>query len=175
MMAKATFYFPDNFLWGTTTAAHQVEGGNTNNDWWRWEQEEGRIKDGASSETACGWWQNAEADLDRMAELGQNAHRLSLEWSRIEPREGQWDEAAIDIDHANGENEKQEEEEIADFPHQAPQPQPDGVAEQEHQNRKRGQKIAPAPHADPAQRHQPGLLGPGVQAVVPNNPLNLSA
>jgi beta-glucosidase len=94
-MAKATFYFPHNFLWGTTTAAHQVEGGNTNNDWWRWEQEEGRIKDGASSETACGWWQNAEADLDRMAEMGQNAHRLSLEWSRVEPREGQWDQAAI--------------------------------------------------------------------------------
>lgn len=95
-MAKATFRFPNNFLWGTTTAAHQVEGGNTNNDWWRWEQEEGRIKDGTSSEVACDWWQNAEADLDRMAEMGQNAHRLSLEWSRIEPREGQWDEAAID-------------------------------------------------------------------------------
>jgi beta-glucosidase len=95
-MAKATFNFPKDFQWGTVTAAHQVEGGNTNNDWWRWEQEEGHIKDGSSSQVACGWWENAEADLDRMAEMGQNTHRLSLEWSRIEPRQGQWDEAAID-------------------------------------------------------------------------------
>jgi beta-glucosidase len=94
-MTKATFYFPKNFRWGTTTAAHQVEGGNTFNDWWRWEQE-GHIKDGSSSEVACDWWQNAEADLDRMAALGQNAHRLSVEWSRVEPHEGQWDGAAID-------------------------------------------------------------------------------
>lgn len=95
-MAKATFHFPNNFLWGTTTAAHQVEGGNTNNDWWRWEQEEGHIKDGASSEVACDWWQNAETDLDHIKNMGQNAHRLSLEWSRIEPHEGRWDEAAIE-------------------------------------------------------------------------------
>jgi beta-glucosidase len=94
-MAKATFYFPENFRWGTTTAAHQVEGGNTLNDWWRWEQD-GHIKDNSSSKVACDWWRDAEADLDRMAAMGQNAHRLSLEWSRIEPREGQWDEAAID-------------------------------------------------------------------------------
>jgi len=95
-MAKATFHFPKNFLWGTATAAHQVEGGNTNNDWWRWEQEAERIRDGSTSEVACNWWENAEADLDRMAEMGQNAHRLSLEWSRVEPHDGQWDDGAID-------------------------------------------------------------------------------
>jgi beta-glucosidase len=95
-MAKATFYFPEDFLWGTTTAAHQAEGGNTNNDWWRWEQKEGHIKDGSSSRVAANWWEDARADLDRMAEMGQNAHRLSIEWSRIEPREGQWDDDAID-------------------------------------------------------------------------------
>ncbi len=94
-MAKATLYFPNNFLWGTSTAAHQVEGGNTHNDWWRWEQD-GHIKDGSTSETACDWWRNAEADFDRMVELGHNALRFSLEWSRIEPREGQWDDAALD-------------------------------------------------------------------------------
>jgi beta-glucosidase len=94
-MAKATFYFPHNFKWGTTSAAYQVEGGNTNSDWWRWEQQ-GHIKDGSTAEVACDWWRNAEADLDRMAAMGQNAHRLSLEWSRVEPREGHWDEAALD-------------------------------------------------------------------------------
>jgi beta-glucosidase len=95
-MAKATFNFPDNFLWGTSTASHQVEGGNTNHDWWRWEQEDGHIKDGSSSGTACNWWKNAESDLDRMGKMGQNALRLSLEWSRIEPNQDEWDESAIE-------------------------------------------------------------------------------
>ncbi|MGD9099911.1 MAG: family 1 glycosylhydrolase [Anaerolineae bacterium] len=94
-MAKASFRFPEGFLWGTTTAAQQVEGGNVNNDWWRWEQK-GYIKDGRSSRVACNWWQDAAPDLDRLADMGQNALRLSLEWSRIEPREGQWDDAALD-------------------------------------------------------------------------------
>ena len=94
-MAKASFRFPGDFLWGTTTAAQQVEGGNTNNDWWRWEHA-GYIKDGRSAHVACNWWEDATPDLDRMVDMGQNAHRLSLEWSRIEPREGHWDEAAID-------------------------------------------------------------------------------
>jgi beta-glucosidase len=94
-MAKATLNFPRDFLWGTSAASHQVEGGNINNDWWRWEQEDGRIKDGSSSKTACNWWKNAESDLDRIGKMGQNAHRLSLEWSRIEPDEDQWDEDAI--------------------------------------------------------------------------------
>ena len=93
-MAKASFRFPRDFCWGTATAAHQVEGSNTHNDWWRWEQQ-GHIKDDSSAQVACDWWRDAEADFDRMAAMGQNAHRLSLEWSRIEPQEGQWDEAAI--------------------------------------------------------------------------------
>ncbi len=94
-MAKATLYFPPGFLWGVSTAAHQVEGGNTLNDWWRWEQD-GHIKDGSTSRQACNWWQDAEPDLDRAAGMGLNALRLSVEWSRVEPREGQWDEAALD-------------------------------------------------------------------------------
>ncbi len=86
--------FPDHFLWGTATAAHQVEGGNFNNDWWAWEQA-GHIVDGGSSRIACDWWQRAEEDFDRAAALGQNAHRLSVEWSRIEPAHGRWDDAAM--------------------------------------------------------------------------------
>jgi beta-glucosidase len=95
-MAKATFNFPTGFLWGTSTSAHQYEGSNTNNDWWRWERKEEQIKDGATSKTACDWWENAEKDLDQVAEMGQNGLRLSVEWSRVEPREGQWDDAALD-------------------------------------------------------------------------------
>jgi beta-glucosidase len=42
-MIEAIYGFPQNFLWGTATSSHQVEGDNTNNDWWLWESESGRI------------------------------------------------------------------------------------------------------------------------------------
>ncbi|MHB0858013.1 MAG: glycoside hydrolase family 1 protein [Anaerolineae bacterium] len=87
--------FPKGFLWGTATSSHQVEGHNTHNDWWVWEQQPGRIADGSCSGVASDWWHMAEADLATAAELGQNAHRLSLEWSRLEPVEGAWDETAV--------------------------------------------------------------------------------
>lgn len=86
--------FPPGFLWGTATAAHQVEGGNSNNQWWDWERQ-GRVWHGDRSGDACDWWRAAEADFARAAALGQNAQRLSVEWSRIEPREGEFDDAAL--------------------------------------------------------------------------------
>ena len=95
-MPQATFHFPADFKWGVATAAHQVEGDNTNNDWWAWEQQEGHIKDGRKSGRACNWWKNAEADFDRAAELGLNALRLSVEWSRVEPRSGEFDDSALE-------------------------------------------------------------------------------
>ncbi|HEC34513.1 MAG TPA: glycoside hydrolase family 1 protein, partial [Chloroflexi bacterium] len=94
-MPEATFHFPPDFRWGTATSAHQVEGNNTNNDWWAWEQVEGHIKEEHRSGLACNWWQQAEGDFDRAAEMGQNGHRLSVEWSRIEPEEGRFDDAAL--------------------------------------------------------------------------------
>jgi beta-glucosidase len=93
-MIKATYSFPRGFLWGTATAAHQVEGNNTNNQWWAWEQS-GRT-DGTSG-LACDWWGGRwREDFDRAAETGQNSHRLSVEWSRIQPTPDQWDEQALD-------------------------------------------------------------------------------
>lgn len=94
-MPEATFHFPTGFRWGVATAAHQVEGNNDNNDWWTWERGEGHINQGAISELACNWWENAEADFDRAAALGVNALRLSIEWSRVEPHRGTFDEAAL--------------------------------------------------------------------------------
>jgi len=92
-MAEATFHFPKDFLWGTATAAHQVEGNNTNNDWWAWEQaDDSRPQSGLT----CDWWNRAEEDIERMAALHTNAHRLSIEWSRIEPSPAIWDYDAID-------------------------------------------------------------------------------
>src|SRR5947209_8653909 len=87
--------FPPGFLWGTATAAHQVEGGNTRNDWWLWEQTPGHIRHGDTSEVAADWWHRAEQDFALAAGMHHNALRLSIEWSRIEPLEGRWDEAAL--------------------------------------------------------------------------------
>src|SRR4030067_3018881 len=96
-MVQATYCFPPRFLWGTATSAHQVEGNNTNNNWWAWEQELGRIKNGHKSGLACDWWNGRwREDFDRAAESGQNAHRLSIEWSRVQPAPDRWDEAALD-------------------------------------------------------------------------------
>ncbi len=86
--------FPANFLWGVATSSHQVEGG-TNNQWSAWEKH-GRIKSGDAVGLACDWWNNAEKDFDLAKSLGVNALRLSVEWSRIEPREGEFDQAALE-------------------------------------------------------------------------------
>lgn len=87
-MSEKQLVFPEEFLWGTASAAHQVEGNNTNNDWWLFEQRPGAIWHGDRSGLACDWWRNAERDFDLMAEMGHSTHRLSVEWSRIEPEEG---------------------------------------------------------------------------------------
>jgi len=87
--------FPPEFRWGCATAAHQVEGSNTNNDWHAWEAA-GNAFGGQTAGKAYDWWTSAESDLKIASAMGQNAHRMSVEWSRIEPREGVWDTAAID-------------------------------------------------------------------------------
>ena len=86
--------WPSGFLWGTATAAHQVEGGNTRNDWARFERLPGKIAHGDTSGVAAGEWNKVAGDIALMRELGANAYRFSIEWSRLEPTEGQWDEAA---------------------------------------------------------------------------------
>ena len=96
-MPSGTYYFPNGFLWGTATAAHQVEGRNQNNTWYAWEQEEGRIIEDQKSGLACDWWGGRwREDFDRAQAAGQNAHRLSVAWSRIQPSPDHWDEDALD-------------------------------------------------------------------------------
>jgi beta-glucosidase len=93
-MPQATYHFPKGFLWGTATASHQVEGNNTNNQWWKWEQDGHTVH---PSGQACDWWGGRwREDFDRAAESGQNAHRLSVEWSRIQPEPDKWDEDALE-------------------------------------------------------------------------------
>lgn len=88
--------FPEGFLFGAATSSHQVEGGNVHNDWWDWEQA-GKIADGSTSGDAAGWWDGkAEEDLAEAARLGHRAHRMSLEWSRLEPEPGRFDADAFE-------------------------------------------------------------------------------
>jgi len=83
--------FPEGFLWGAATSAHQVEGDNRLNDWWRFEHIAGKIADGSISGPACRHYERFDSDFALAAADGHNAHRLSIEWSRIEPERGQID------------------------------------------------------------------------------------
>ncbi len=87
--------FPDGFLWGTATAAHQVEGGNWNNDWWAWEHQPGSGCVEPSGD-ACDQFHRYPEDIALLARLGFDTYRFSLEWSRIEPERGEWSLAALD-------------------------------------------------------------------------------
>ena len=85
------------FLWGVATSAYQVEGA-VENDWTAWELL-GKLKaPGASCGRGSGHRERWRSDLDRVASLGANAYRFSVEWSRIEPREGVFDDSALEHD-----------------------------------------------------------------------------
>ena len=95
MPASPDADFPEGFLFGSSTAAHQVEGGNANNDWWAWEHAAGTPAVEPSGDAIDQYHRYAE-DFALLAELGQNAHRMSLEWSRIEPEPGEFSRAALE-------------------------------------------------------------------------------
>lgn len=87
--------FPEGFLWGTATASHQVEGGNTNNDVWLYEHVPNTMY-AESSGDACDHFNRYREDIALLASLGLNAYRFSLEWSRIEPAPGEFSAVAIE-------------------------------------------------------------------------------
>ena len=109
--------FPAGFLWGAATSAHQVEGG-INNQWSQWEKENAaRLvidaqkkwqpwqqekfpqmfeQENYISGQACDHYNCFEQDFDIAKDLGHNAHRFSIEWSRVEPEEGKFDEKEIE-------------------------------------------------------------------------------
>lgn len=86
------FHFPEGFLWGAATSSYQVEGNNVYSDWWEWERR-GKVK--YLSGEACRHYQLFERDFSLAKSLGHNAHRISIEWSRVEPNKGKWDEAEL--------------------------------------------------------------------------------
>ncbi|NBX49639.1 glycoside hydrolase family 1 protein [bacterium] len=106
-MKKRRYAFPSGFSWGASTSSHQVEGGHTN-DWTEWEASPERLEELRASGKlekyglenfvsgdAVMHWQHYRDDFLLAKDLGHNATRFSLEWSRIEPEEGRFDEGAI--------------------------------------------------------------------------------
>ena len=87
--------FPEGFLWGAATAAHQVEGGNTNSDAWLLEHVDGTVYCEPSGD-ACDHYHRYREDIAQLASLGFNAYRFSIEWARIEPEEGEFSLAQLD-------------------------------------------------------------------------------
>ena len=90
---------PQGFMLGTSTAAHQIEGGNEN-DWAHWERgtwSDGRphIKDGSLSGEATDSWNRFDEDVRLMERLGANAYRFSVEWSRLQPTPDTWNAEAM--------------------------------------------------------------------------------
>ena len=84
--------FTPNFHWGTATAAHQIEGHNTNN-WSFFEESNGIERSGA----ACDHWNRWREDFELLEELGVDCYRFSIEWSRLEPERNAWDGSALSI------------------------------------------------------------------------------
>src|SRR5690606_39778636 len=85
-------HFPEGFYWGAATGSYQVAGGIENTDWAK-AAREGRVP---VAGRACDHYNRYEADFDLAQHLGHNAHRFSLEWARIEPEEGKFNEKEIE-------------------------------------------------------------------------------
>jgi beta-glucosidase len=87
--------FPDGFIWGAATAAHQVEGGNVNSDCWALEHAKPSLFREPSGDAVDQYHRFAD-DVAILAGLGLKAYRFSIEWARIEPADGVFSQAALD-------------------------------------------------------------------------------
>ena len=88
-------HLPEHFLIGAATAAHQVEGNNTNCDFWAQEQ----LPHSSFLEPsgiACDHYNRYEEDIQLLADAGLKAYRFSVEWARIEPKEGCFDDKELE-------------------------------------------------------------------------------
>ena len=103
-MTKKFLKFPDNFLWGTATSAHQIEGGCNNNDWSHqalkkyinkipWADKV--IKNIPDAGIACDSWRRYQEDIELAKNLHIKLYRFSIEWSKIEPHNGEFDQTAL--------------------------------------------------------------------------------
>lgn len=90
--------FPADFIWGTATSAYQTEGNNINTDWWQWEhnKQRGQKYPIESSGITCDSYNRYEEDFDWCKKLNNNGVRLSVEWARIEPQSGKFNQKELD-------------------------------------------------------------------------------
>jgi len=95
-MATQMINFPENFQWCVSTSSHQIEGNNIDSDWWEYEHRPGTIKNNDKSNDGGDHWNRLEQDTQLLVDLGIKSYRFSLEWAKIEPREGEWNQAALD-------------------------------------------------------------------------------
>ena len=91
------YKFPKNFLFGVSMSGHQTEGNNINSDWWYYENHKSKTQKYPKepSGIANDFWNRYKEDIDLTVELNCNSIRLGVEWSRIEPVRGLFDEEAI--------------------------------------------------------------------------------
>lgn len=87
--------FPEGFIWGAATAAHQVEGDNVNSDLWRLERATPSLFKEPSG-AAIDQWNRFDDDVAVLAGLGLGSYRFSIEWARVEPEEGYFSRSALD-------------------------------------------------------------------------------
>jgi beta-glucosidase len=87
--------FPTDFLWGSATAGHQVEGGNANSDCWALEHARPSIFSEPSGD-AVDQWNRFDDDMAILSAIGLKAYRFGIEWARIEPEEGVFARSALD-------------------------------------------------------------------------------
>ncbi|HSQ65337.1 MAG TPA: family 1 glycosylhydrolase, partial [Polyangiaceae bacterium] len=87
---------PASVVLGTATSATQIEGGCSTIDWWEFAREPGRVAGGDVPDVACDHWSRFREDVALQSRLGMAAHRMSVEWGRIEPAEGRFDDGALD-------------------------------------------------------------------------------
>jgi len=89
------FKIKEGMLLGVATAATQIEGGKLDHSWMEWAKVKGHIADGTSPECADDHYSRVQEDTRLMKEMGLQISRLGLEWARIEPEEGVYDEQAV--------------------------------------------------------------------------------
>ena len=88
------FQLNENLLLGAAAAATQIEGGDQNNNWYSWYRQ-GFVKDDSDPSVATDHYRRWREDLELMKNMGIQCYRMGLEWSRIEPEDGVFDEAVI--------------------------------------------------------------------------------
>ena len=81
---------------GVSTSALQIEGGDRNNSWFAWALLPGHVADGSNPVRATDHWTRWREDTELMAELGLQVYRMGVEWSRVEPRMGEFDHTVLD-------------------------------------------------------------------------------